>query len=185
MRRVLLLLIASATTAQARPASTGFFAEAGLGATKFLPPDGKNAKMGPAIQIRIGRDMFSWLSLGGLLAASSHEATVPPPPEDEWFQLYRAAGDARIGGLLGKVALFVEGGVGVTMMSSNILEKVGTVAPGERFSITFHGGAGAEYQLENRHYAIGFGVDGFLAPQFDSLKTIDGRLYLRYTYGGG
>jgi hypothetical protein len=184
MRRVLLLLIALASTAHARPASTGFFAEAGLGATKFLPPDGKNAKMGPTIEVRIGRDMFSWLSLGGLLAASSHEATVPPPPEDEWFQLYRISGDARIGGLLGKIGVFVEGGAGFTMMSSNILEKVMTIEPGERWSITFHGGAGGEYQLENRHYAIGLAVDGFLAPQFDNIKAIDGRLYLRYTYGG-
>jgi len=185
MRRVLLLLIASAGTAHARPASTGFFAEAGLGATKFLPPDGANAKLGPSINVRIGRDMFSWLSLGGVFAASTHEATVPPPPEDEYFQVYRAGGDARIGGLIGKIAIFVEGGVGVAMMSSNVLEKVMTVEPGERLSISFQGGAGLEYQLENRHYAVGLAVDGFLAPQFDNIKAIDSRLYLRYTYGGG
>jgi hypothetical protein len=28
-------------------------------------------------------------------------------------------------------------------------------------------------------------VDTFLAPQFDNIKAIDTRVYLRYTYGGG
>jgi len=185
MRRVLLLLALLTSTAEARPASTGFFAEAGFGATKFLPPDGANAKMGPTLQVRIGRDLFSWASVGVYIGASSHEATVPPPPEDEWFQLYRAGGDARLGGLIGSIAIFAEGGVGVTMMSSNVLEKVMTVEPGERFSIGFHGGAGFEYQLLNRHYAIGAAVDVVLAPQFENIKAIDSRLYLRYTYGGG
>ena len=189
MRRVLLLLAAlavqGAAPVHARPASTGFFAEAGFGAVKFLPPDGANAKLGPTMQVRVGRDLFSWVSLGVFVAASSHEATVPAPPVDEWFQLYRGGGDVRLGGLVGSVALFVEGGVGVTMMSSNVLEKVMTVEPGERFSIGVHGGAGFEYQLQNRHYALGAAVDAFLAPQFDNIKAIDTRVYLRYTYGGG
>lgn len=189
MRRVPLLVLLGATalasSAEARPASTGFFAEAGLGATKFLPPDGANAKLGPTMQIRIGRDLFSWVSIGAVLAASSHEATVPAPPVDEWFQLYRGGADLRLGGLIGSVAVFAEGGIGVTMMSSNVLEKVMTVEPGERFSVGFHGGAGLEYQLQNRHYAIGAAVDAVLAPQFDNVKLLDTRLYLRYTYGGG
>ena len=42
---------------------------------------------GPGLDVRLGRDLFSWLSLGISLAASSHEATVPAPPEGEWFQL--------------------------------------------------------------------------------------------------
>jgi hypothetical protein len=60
-----------------------------------------------------------------------------------------------------------------------------TVEPGERFSIGFHAGAGLEYQLENRHYALGAAVDAVVVPQFDNIKLIDTRLYLRYTYGGG
>ena len=45
------------------------------------------------MDLRIGRDLFSWLSLGVYVAASSHEATVPPPPDGEWFQLYRGGAD--------------------------------------------------------------------------------------------
>lgn len=188
MRRSLLVgfsLGALSGTAHARPASTGFFAEGGLGAVAFLPPDGKNAAVGPAIDLRIGRDLFSWVSIGGYASVSSHQATVPPPPEGEWFQLYRFGGDMRLGGRADAVAFFVEGGLGGTLMSSNILEKVGTLMPGEKFSVTFHGGGGLEYQLENRHYALGAAVDAFYAPQFDQLKAVDSRLYLRYTYGGG
>jgi hypothetical protein len=68
------------------------------------------------------------------------------------------------------------------MISSNVLGKVMITDPGERFSIAFHGGLGVAYQLENRHYAVGLAADGFLLPQFSSLRAIDTRLYLRYTY---
>ena len=184
-----LLLLHGTRDAAARPASTGFFAEGGMGAVAFLPPDSKNAAVGPVMTIRVGRDLFSWLSLGVYAAASSHEATVPPPPTGEWFQLYRGGGDLRLSGRSDAVAFFAEGGLGVSMMSSNILEKMvdgrSVLDPGERFSVTFHGGAGLEYQLVNRHYAIGVAADAFLAPQFSTLKAIESRLYLRYTYGGG
>ena len=169
-------------TAAARPAASGWFAEGGLGAVKFLPRASTDANLGPSFDIRIGRDLFSWLSIGIDLAASSHEATVPPPPEGEWFQLYRAAGDARIGGRFDRIAAFIEGGAGLAMISSNVLGKVMITDPGERFSIAFHAGAGLEYQLENRHYAVGLAADGFLLPQFAAIRAIDTRLYLRYTY---
>jgi hypothetical protein len=188
MRRVLLLvaaatLAASGGTANARPASTGFFAEGGLGALAFIPK--RNAALGPSMELRLGRDLFSWLSLGVVVAGSSHEATVPPPPQDEWFQLYRGAAELRIGGLVGRVRLFVEGGLGVAVMSSNVLEKVMIVEPGEWYSVMLHAGGGLEYQLENRHYALGIAADGAIIPGFDNIKTVSGRVFLRYTYGGG
>lgn len=173
---------AAAGPALARPASQGWFAEGGLGAVTFLPSASKSADPGPALNLRIGRDLFSFFSLGVNLAASSHEATVPAPPEGEWFQIYRASADARIGGRLDRIALFVEGGAGFAMISSNVLGKVMITEPGEEFSIVFHAGAGFEYQLENRHYAFGLGVDGVLLPQFDAIRALDSRLYLRYTY---
>src|SRR5690349_3573521 len=179
MKRSLLLVLALMGTAHARPASTGFFAEGGLGAVSFLPPDSDHAAVGPGMELRIGRDLFSWVSIGGYIAVSSHEATIPAPPEGEWFQLYRGGGDMRLGGRADRVAFFVEGGLGFSLMSSNVLEKVMTVDPGERFSITFHAGGGFEYQLENRHYALGAALDAFYAPQFDQIKAIDSRLYLR------
>src|SRR5437762_1222494 len=67
---------------------------------------------------------------------------------------------------------FAEGGLGRVMITD----------PGERFSIAFQAGAGVEYQLENRHYAVGLAADGFLLPQFDAIRAVDGRFYLRYTY---
>ena len=178
---LLALLVAERQT-DARPASSGWYAEGGLGAVAFLPKHADDAAVGPTIDVRIGRDLFSWLSLGISLAASSHEATVDPPPEGEWFQLYRGGGDLRIGGRFDRVALFIEGGVGVAIISSNILDKVMVTEPGENTSLAVFGGAGFEYQLENRHYALGLGVDAFLLPQFDTIKAIDSRFYLRYTY---
>src|SRR3569623_1607573 len=168
-----------------RVASTGVFAEGARGAVTYLPHTSKDANTGPELSLRIGRDVFSWFSLGLYAAASSHEATLPPPPTGQWFQLYRGGADGRLGGRIGAIAFFVEGGAGIAMISSNVLEKAMVTEPGEKFSISFHGGAGLEFQLENRHYAGGIGVDGFLVPQFATMKAIDSRLYLRYPYGGG
>lgn len=168
-----------------RAASTGFFAEGGLGAVAFLPKVSTDAAVGPALDLRIGRDLFSWLSLGIFAAASTHQATLPPPPDGQYFQLYRAGVDARVGVRFNTISIFAEGGVGAAMMSSNVLESVMITKPGERFSVEFHVGAGLEYQLENRHYGLGIAVDGFLIPQFAETRALESRLYLRYTYGGG
>jgi len=183
------LVVTTAATADARPASQGWYAEGGLGAVSFLPATSRDAAVGPAIGFRIGRDLFSFLSLGIQLGASSHEATIPAPPDGEWFQLYRGSADLRIGGRVGRIALFLEGGAGAAMISSNILGKMGVeiTDPDEEFTIMFQAGAGFEYQLENRHYAIGLGVDGFFLPQFKPptgapVTALDSRLYLRYTY---
>ena len=174
------VVLALAAPALARPASSGWYTEGGLGAVGMLPPSSDDAAPGPALDVRIGRDLFSWLSIGVALSASSHEATVPPPPEGEWFQLYRGGGEARLGARFDSIAIFAEGGAGLAMVSSNVLRD--EVEPGERFSIAFTGGAGFEYQLENRHYAIGAGVDAFLLPQFAAITAVAARLYLRYTY---
>jgi len=168
-----------------RTASTGFFTEGGLGAVTYLSKASKDVAAGPELTLRLGMDIFSFFSLGLYVAASSHEATLPMPPNGQWFQLYRGGADGRLGGRIERIALFLEGGVGAAMISSNVLESVMITTPGEHYSIMFHGGAGLEYQLENRHYAFGLGVDAFLVPQFATMKAIDSRLYLRYTYGGG
>lgn len=178
----LLLALSAAPAAWARPASQGIFVEAGLGATAYVGDTSSYSSIGPTVAVRVGRDLFSWLSLAGYLSASTHEATVPPPPEGEYYQLYRGGADARLGGRLDRLALFVEGGAGVALISTNVLGKVMVTEPGERFSLLVHGGAGAEYQIENRHYAFGLAVDGMLAAQFDSAIAIESRLYLRYTY---
>lgn len=182
---IVLGIALGAGTASARPASTGFFAEGGLGVVGFLPSAAHDAAAGPAMNLRVGRDLFSWLSLGGYLAASTHEATLPPPPENQFFQLYRGGADARVNVQLSRAAFFVEGGLGVSMISSNVLDKVMITTPGTKLSVTIHAGTGGEYQLENRHYAVGLAVDAFIEPEFASTKALDGRLYLRYTYGGG
>ena len=80
-------LIAVSTPASARPASTGWYAEGGAGATAFLLGASNDAAIGPGLTLRVGRDLASVFSVGIWLATSSHEATVPAPPEGEWFQL--------------------------------------------------------------------------------------------------
>src|SRR6185503_1911884 len=102
-------LLASSAPALARPASSGWYTEGGLGAVGFLPGASDDAAPGPAHDLRIGRDLFSWLAIGVAVSASSHEATVPPPPSGEWFQLYRGGGEARLGARFDAIAIWAEG----------------------------------------------------------------------------
>ena len=182
----LALLFVPAIASADRVASKGLYAEGGLGMTTFIGPGQQDSKPGPDVQLRIGWDVAQWLSIGVQLAASSHEATVPPPPTGEWYQLYRGGGDARLGFRKGAIALFAEGGLGAAYISSNVLEKVMVTSPGQSFSVAFDAGGGLEYHIENRHYAFGVATDWWLAPfTVGKPRTgIDARLYLRYTADG-
>jgi opacity protein-like surface antigen len=134
------------------------------------------------VALRLGYDLTSWVSIGVAAGASSHEATVPPPPEGEWFQLYRGGADGRLGFRIKSVAAFAEGGIGGAYISSNVLQKVGLTDPGEHFSVAFHAGGGLEYQILNRHYGFGLAGDWTLMPQLDAQTNVEIRAYMRYTY---
>jgi hypothetical protein len=165
-----------------RPASTGLYAEASLGGAGFVGSAASYAKLGPSIGARLGIDVFPWLSLGGALAASTHEATVPPPPEGELYQLYTVAADAQLTLRWGWFAVFAHGGGGIGAMSSNILEKVGILEPDERYSLALSAGGGVEYQLQNRHFAVGLAAAYATFPAFEQTATVTIRSFLRYTY---
>lgn len=165
-----------------RPASSGPYAEFGVGATRFIGDQKDDAAMGVAGNLHIGLDVFSWLSIGGRLGLSTHEATVPPPPEGEYFQLYHASGEMRLALRLSWLELFADGSFGGVMISTNVLEKVGTIGPGERLASIITAGGGLEYQLQNRHYALGLRGEWAVMPGFDRATTVSGRVYLRYTY---
>ena len=180
-------LVALCAPAMARPASTGWYAEGAAGATAFLLGASDDAAIGPGLTIRAGRDLASFVSVGIWLATSSHEATVPAPPEGEWFQLHRGGADLRLSGRFDRLSVFIEGGAGVAMISSNVLGRVRITEPGEELSLIAQAGAGLEYQLLNRHYALGVGVDGMMMPAFTApaskpLTALESRLFLRYTY---
>lgn len=175
-------LAAGASAATARPSSTGWVTEAGAGATAIIGPNADYTAIGPGFHLRIGYDLFPWFTVGGHLGASTHEATVPPPPEGEYYQLYNAGADGRLSVSTGRFGLFADGGIGLAHISSNILGKVGILDPGERFTLQFEAGGGIEYQLQNRHYAFGLAGQWFMLPEFDASQGVTTRLYLRYTY---
>jgi hypothetical protein len=177
-----LAFLLAASSADARPASSGPYAEFAVGGTSFIGEQSDNAALGLAGNIHIGLDLFSWFSIGGRVGLSSHEATVPPPPEGEYFQLYHAAAEARITIRHEWFAAFVSGSFGGALLSTNVLEKVDVVGPGERFASHVTAGGGIEYQLQNRHYAFGIAGEWAIMPGFARTQTANGRLYMRYTY---
>ena len=175
---------ALAAPARAEPAlaSKGPYTEASLGASGFIGSSGEYSRPGPAFGLRAGLDLFSWFSIGLVLAMEVHEANVPPPPEGEYFQLYQGGADGRISIPIGRVNLFGDGGFGLAMVSTNVLAKVGILDPGERFSPVISAGGGLEYQLANRHYAAGIAGQLQIMPAFSAAQSVGGRLYIRYTY---
>ena len=182
-------LAAALACAHARPAAaeprasaTGPYAEAGLGAAGFIGAGGRHSRPGPAFALRGGVDLFSWFSLGARLELQSHQADVPPPPEGEYFQLQLAAADARLGFPVGRFALFADGGLGFAHMSTNILAKVDLLDPSESWSPLLSAGGGLEYQLQNRHYALGLAGQWMVLSSFSGMQSVGGRAYLRYTY---
>jgi len=172
----------ASTEAEARPASKGIYTEAGLGAAAFVGKKHRYSQIGPAFDLRAGYDLFSWFSIGLHLGSSSHEALVPPPPQGEIYQLYTAHAEGRLGFLWHNVGLFVNGGAGFTMISTNVLEKVNVLDPGEKYTFSMTAGGGIEYQLVNRHHAIGIAGRWTALPQFAQMTFITAGAYFRYTY---
>ncbi len=175
-------VVSSADDAGARPSESGVYTEAGLGASGFVGQAAAHARVGPAASLRVGYDVLPWLSAGGALAASTHEATVPPPPEGEHLQIYDAAAELRLAPPVSAFVPYLSGGAGVSVMSTNVLEKVGMLDPEQRASPRFHAGGGLEYQLQDRHYAFGVGADWSITPRFGGAQSISGRAFIRYTY---
>lgn len=173
----LLLAVASPASAASR---RGLYAEGDLGATGFLGTHADYAAVGPAMGVRLGVQLFSWLSVGGLVSASTHEAILPPPPDGEQLQLYTAAGDARIALGGESLKVFAEGGLGLAAISTNVLDRVGVTAPDRRSSLAMHAGGGLDWHMKNRHFSIGLAGDWATMPDFDTAQTVSGRLYLRY-----
>ena len=181
------LLVFVGTDAEAKPrmASKGPYAEAGIGATQFIGTGKSYSAIGPSFAIRVGYDLFSWLSVGGRVETSSHEATIPPPPEQEYYQLYTGAAEVRLGVNVWRLGLFADAGIGYSYISTNVLEKVAVLDPGEKTTLTYSAGGGLEYQLQNRHYALGLAGSWSQYSKFGDSKppnTVTGRAYLRYTY---
>jgi hypothetical protein len=177
-----LALFAGSARAEPRLASKGPYSEASIGASSFIGTSGEYSEPGPAFGLRAGVDLFSWFSLGAVLAMEVHQANVPPPPEGEYFQLYQGGADGRISVPIGRVNVFGDGGIGLARISTNVLAKVDVLDPGEHYSPFFAAGGGLEYQLGNRHYAAGVAAQWQLLPAFAASQTLGARLYLRYTY---
>ena len=115
------------------------------------------AARGPALRLQAGTDLFQWLSIGGRISLASHEATVPAPPEGEYMQFYEGAAEARLSFNIGRIAVYAEGTLGYSAVSTNILEKVDLLEPGERYSPSIGAGGGLEYQRFGVQVSLGLG----------------------------
>lgn len=174
--------IANTAHAEDRPVSVGPYAQVGIGGQKMVGKTKRRTNEGPTMALHVGTDLFSWLSVGGRLDLASHEVVLPRPPDGEYTQFYTGAGEARLSLAIGPVAAFAEGSLGYSMVSTNVLETVDILEPGERFSPSIGAGGGFEYQLQNRHYAFGLGGHWNMLTKFARMHTVNVAAHLRYTY---
>ena len=165
-----------------RPVSVGPYAQVGIGGQKMVGKTKRRTNEGPVAAIHVGTDLFSWLSVGGRLDIASHEVVLPRPPEGEYTQFYGGAAEARLSLSIGRVVTYAEGSLGYSMVSTNLLETVDILDPGERFSPSIGAGGGLEYQLQNRHYAFGLGGHWNMLTKFERMHTVNVAAHLRYTY---
>jgi hypothetical protein len=175
------LLAVSLLLAAAPARAGGLYSEADVGARIFLGSAADDAAPGPAIGARLGYQPARWVGLGVLASASIHEATVPPPPEGEYFQLYHVGMDLRFRLRLGRVGLFAEASGGVAAISTNVLDAVEITRPTRHLSPYVLGGAGLEYHTRNPRFGLGVAADLAVHTDFAMTKTLGVRVYLRYT----
>lgn len=174
----LVLVLAAAGTAQAKG---GFYSEADFGATLFLGDAADAAAPGPQLGARVGYGPWSWIHFGALASASVHEATVPPPPEGEYFQLYHLGGDLRLKLNVWRLGFFAEGSGGIAIVSTNILDRVDLTKPTRHYGPYIQAGGGWEYHTANPRFALGMAADYAIYPDFGAMQSLQVRVYLRYT----
>lgn len=160
--------------------SHGYYAEAGGGATVFLV-GGEYIAPGPALQLRTGYEPWSWFGIGARLGLSTHEAVVPPPPEQEYVQFWEIAATGRLALRISRIGLFAEGGLGLAVVNTNVLDQVGVTRADEHLSPLFIAGGGLDYHTQNRHFSLGLGADWTTYPTFDAASAVTVRFFLRYT----
>jgi hypothetical protein len=158
-----------------------FFSEADLGAAIFLGEARHSVQPGPAFGARVGWGPAHWLHFGVLAAGSTHEATVPPPPAGELFQIYQGGLTVRVQGRIGRVGLFVEGAGGLSWITTNVLDQVGLTSADRHWGAFFQGGGGFQYHTQNPRFGLGLAGDYVMYPSFDSMQALSVRVYLRYT----
>jgi hypothetical protein len=196
LRRLLLTAVAVALVIHAPPASaapkyaTGYYAQAGAGATFFLGDGGTYIVPGPGFTLHTGYEPFSWLGLGVRAGLSMHEANVPPPPEQEYFQVWSGAAVGRLQTRIWRIGLWAEGGLGVDYVNTNVLDKVGLTERDNYVGFLLTGGGGVDYHTQNRHFSFGLSanVDATTFPH-DAMATtpapsgllgVTVQLYFRY-----
>ena len=158
----------------------GPFASGEVGALAYLGRAGKYTSPGVAFGVRLGYDLFRWLSLQGVVTASISNATTPPPTNGQDFELFLYAAVGRLQLQIRRFGLFAEGGAGVAQITSNVLDAPG-VTNGRSLSFTVVAGGGLDFHTLNRHFSLGVSADYLLFTQFTGGHAVDVWAFLKYT----
>jgi hypothetical protein len=147
----------------------------------FVGAAAKAAGPGAAFGVRLGYDLFRWLSLQGHLIGMSGEAKLAGPNEGQSFQTLVYGGEAHLQLQLRRFGLFAEAGAACAQIATNVLDQA-QFTNGNHFSLAVVAGGGLDYHTLNRHFSFGVGADYLWLANFDKSQAISVQAYLKYTH---
>lgn len=167
--------------------SHGVYIEGQVGARGFIGGVGRLSNPGPYFQLNIGYELFTWLSVGGIVEGSLHGTSAPSPPSATVFDVLGFLGQVRIhANMSARAAVWIAGEVGIGLTTSDVLRTYG-LQDAEGVGLVYGGQLGFDWHMRNRHHSFGLaggarvhsnlqGVDGELAV------GVHGSFYLRYVF---
>jgi hypothetical protein len=161
--------------------ATGLYTEGEFGGLWFNGPAGKDVGAGFAVGARVGYDIFRFFAVQAHFAGSTHQTTGDSPVAGQLLQMYQATVEGKLTLRLVQLSFFVEGGLGLARMSSNLLFALG-VEPQYRTGLTMGGGGGVDYHFLSRHFSVGLRGGYYLLREVRDSRDGMVTTYLRYTF---
>jgi fermentation-respiration switch protein FrsA (DUF1100 family) len=166
----------------AKKFARGFYATGELGALAYVGGNaGKYAGPGAAFGLRLGYDIFRWLSVQAHIMGAAAESRLPGPSDNQSYQTLIYGAEARGQVQIRRVGLYAEAGAAAAQIASNVLDAAGVTA-GHRFSLAVVAGGGIDYHTLNRHFSFGAGADYLWLADFNKSSAISATAFFKYTH---
>ncbi len=165
-----------------RKFARGWFVDAEVGA--FVPV-GEAKAVGPGVGVgaRLGYDLLRFVAVQLHAFGSTHRTNFKAAPQTgQLLQIYQLTTELRVTVPIRQVSLFASGGVGLALLSTNILGTTDLTSPDSTSGLMFTGSAGVDYHPLSRHFS--FGIQGGFTKlqELNAPGGVLATVYLRHTF---
>lgn len=158
----------------------GFFVEGAVGPLIPVGPTSDVLSPGFGATARVGYEIRRWFALAAH-ATGSVSRYDDGVLDRELFQQFWYLGEARFGIPFRRFLIAVQGGAGVTQVSSNLLQIAEIAPDNRRFAFSYDASVAFDIHSLSRHFSGGLVATYFGVPAFDNAGAVTIGLYLRYT----